>query len=45
MDTYLRAGLPVGQFPGFRQIADSIRDSDPAIAAIAVHDLTGRAIL
>ncbi|QDO97129.1 MFS transporter [Ferrovibrio terrae] len=44
MDTYLRAGLPVGQFPGFRQIADSIRESDPAIAAIAVHDLNGRAI-
>lgn len=44
MDTSLRAGLPVGQFPGFRQIAESIRDSDPAIAAIAIHDLNGRAI-
>lgn len=44
MDTYLRAGLPAAQFPGFRQIADSIRESDPAIAAIAVHDLNGRAI-
>jgi MFS family permease len=44
MDTYLRAGLPMGQFPGFRQIADSIRESDPAIAAIAIHDLNGRTV-
>lgn len=44
MDAYLRAGLPVGQFPGFRLLAESIRQSDPTIAAIAVHDRTGQVV-
>lgn len=41
LETYLRAGLPLGQFPGFRSIAEPIRGSDPTIAAIAVHDRMG----
>lgn len=44
LETYLRAGLPLGQFPGFRSIAEPIRSSDPTIAAIAVHDRMGRPI-
>ena len=38
LDSYLRAGLPLAQFPGFRQIAEPIRESDPTIAAIAARD-------
>jgi len=44
METYLRAGLPLRQFPGFRSIAEPIRSSDPTIAAIAVQDRMGQAI-
>lgn len=44
LETYLRAGLPLGQFPGFRSIAEPIRGSDPTIAVIAVHDRMGRAV-
>lgn len=44
LETYLRAGLPLGQFPGFRSIAEPIRASDPTIAAIAVHDRMGRPV-
>lgn len=42
LDAYLRAGLPLTQFPGFRSIAEPIRHSDPTIAAIAVHDRSGQ---
>ncbi|MGE0659004.1 MAG: MFS transporter [Reyranellaceae bacterium] len=41
METYLRAGLPLRQFPGFRQIADPILGSDPSLASIAARDRTG----
>ncbi len=41
METYLRAGLPLRQFPGFRQIADPILSSDPSLASIAARDRTG----
>lgn len=44
METYLRAGLPLRQFPGFRSIAEPIRGSDPTIAAIAVRDRMGQAV-
>lgn len=37
MDGHLRAGLPVGEFPGFRRIAEPIRVADPTVAAIVVR--------
>lgn len=39
LETHLRAGLPFAQFPGFRQIAERLRESDPAVAAVTA---TGR---
>lgn len=44
LDAYLRAGLPLAQFPGFRQIAEPIRESDPTIAAIVARNPSGRSI-
>lgn len=44
LETYLRAGLPLTQFPGFRSIAEPIRQSDPTIAAIAVFDRAGHPV-
>ncbi|MFO1067790.1 MAG: MFS transporter [Geminicoccaceae bacterium] len=41
--TYLRAGLPLRQFPGFAPIAEPILESDPGLAAIAVWDGNGKA--
>lgn len=35
---HLRAGLPLRQLPGFRQLAEPILASDPSLAAIAAHD-------
>lgn len=39
---HLHAGLPLRQIPGFRQIAEPILASDSSLAAIVVHDATGR---
>jgi predicted MFS family arabinose efflux permease len=44
LETYLRAGLPLAQFPGFRSIAEPIRQSDPTIAAITARDRAGHTI-
>jgi len=44
LETYLRAGLPLAQFPGFRSIAEPIRQSDPTIAAIAARDRSGHTV-
>jgi predicted MFS family arabinose efflux permease len=44
LETYLRAGLPLAQFPGFRSIAEPIRQSDPTIAAIATRDRAGHTV-
>jgi len=41
VDGYLRAGLPLRQFPGFRQIAEPILVSDRSIAAITAYDDNG----
>lgn len=41
VESYLRAGLPLRQFPGFRQIADPIVGSDPSLASIAAWDAAG----
>ena len=41
LEAYLRAGLPLRQFPGFRQIADPIMASDPTLASIAAWDAGG----
>ena len=41
LETYLRAGLPLRQFPGFRQIADPILGSDATLASIAAWDAGG----
>ncbi len=43
LENYLRAGLPLRQFPGFRQIADPIVGSDPTLASIAAWDAAGPA--
>ncbi|MGE0153802.1 MAG: MFS transporter [Reyranellaceae bacterium] len=43
VEAYLRAGLPLRQFPGFRQIADPIISSDPSLASIAAWDAAGLA--
>ena len=37
-DTFLLAGLPIEQFPGFSVMAKNLLDSDKTIAAIAVVD-------
>lgn len=42
IEGFLRAGLPLGQLPGFTRLADTIRASDPDIAAIVVRDAGGR---
>lgn len=42
IEAFLRAGLPIGQLPGFTRLADTIRASDPDIAAIVVRDAGGR---
>lgn len=44
LETYLRAGLPLAQFPGFRPIAEPIRQSDPGIAAIVARDRAGHTV-
>ncbi|QIE55417.1 MFS transporter [Pikeienuella piscinae] len=44
MDGHLRAGLPVGEFPGFRRIAEPIRVADPTVAAIVVRGADGAAV-
>jgi predicted MFS family arabinose efflux permease len=45
LETFLRAGLPLRQFPGFRQIADPILASDPSLAQIAAWDSAGAAFV
>ena len=43
-DTFLLAGLPIEQFPGFDVMAKNLLDSDRTIAAIAVVDNGGSLI-
>lgn len=43
MAGHLRAGLPLGEFPGFQQIAGPIMAADPSIAAIIARDISGAA--
>ncbi|MEI7875822.1 MAG: MFS transporter [Alphaproteobacteria bacterium] len=45
LETFLRAGLPLRQFPGFRQIADPIISSDQSLAQIAAWDASGAAFV
>jgi len=45
LETFLRAGLPLRQFPGFRQIADPILASDQSLAQIAAWDGAGAAFV
>lgn len=42
LESHLRAGLPMEQFPGFRQFSDRIRASDASIHSIAVNDRAGK---
>lgn len=42
IEGFLLAGLPIAQLPGFTRLADTIRASDPDIAAIVVRDAGGR---
>ena len=44
LEAHLRAGLPYAQFPGFRQIADRLRESDPSLAAVVAADRIGTAV-
>ena len=41
LESHLRAGLPIEQFPGFRQFGDRIRASDPSIHSIFVSTRSG----
>jgi len=41
LEGLLRAGLPLTQLPGFERMADSIRSSDPDLAAIVARDAGG----
>ena len=45
LETFLRAGLPLRQFPGFRQIADPIISSDQSLVQIAAWDAAGAAFV
>ncbi len=42
LESHLRAGLPMEQFPGFRQFGDRIRSSDASIHSIVVSDFAGK---
>ncbi|MDN2584139.1 MFS transporter [Aquibium sp. ELW1220] len=44
MGAYLRAGLPLEQFPGFRQISEPILKSDPDVVSIAAYATDGRLV-
>jgi MFS family permease len=44
MGAYLRAGLPLEQFPGFRQISEPILNSDPDVVSIAAYATDGRVV-
>ena len=44
IDSYLQAGLPLKQFPGFLPLSNPMLDSDPSIMEIFVVDPTGKAI-
>lgn len=44
MGGYLRAGLPLEQFPGFRQISEPILNSDPDVVSIAAYATDGRLV-
>jgi len=44
VEEYLRSGLPLHQYAGFRTIADSVFEADGTISGIAVRDLSGAAI-
>ncbi len=41
LESHLRAGLPIEQFPGFRQFGERIRTSDPSIHSIFVSTRVG----
>lgn len=43
LESYLRAGLPLSQFPGFKTIAEPLAE-DPLIASIVARDPQGRAV-
>lgn len=42
LESHLRAGLPIEQFPGFRQFSDRIRSSDASIHSVFVSDRAGK---
>jgi predicted MFS family arabinose efflux permease len=44
MEAYLRAGLPLEQFAGFRQISEPILNSDPDVVSIAAYSSDGRLV-
>jgi predicted MFS family arabinose efflux permease len=44
VETFVRNGLPLRQFPGFRTIARQVLSSDRSIAAIAAFGRTGRPV-
>lgn len=44
METFLRPGLPIKQFIGFRTLSERILAADPSIAAMTVFDTSGQAI-
>src|SRR5207249_4764858 len=44
MDTYLLAGLPLEQFPGFPVLTQPLLDTDAAVSAIYVSDLKGQTV-
>ncbi len=43
LESYLRAGLPLSQFPGYKTIAEPINE-DKLIASIIAYDTTGKAV-
>src|SRR5690348_5727404 len=42
LTTFLLAGLPVEQFPGFTTLTQPVLEADPSIAAISVTDPAGK---
>lgn len=44
IDTYLQAGLPLNQFPGFRPLSTPMLESDSAILEIFVADPDGKIV-
>ncbi len=44
MEGFLRSGLPLEQFVGFRTLAQPLLTSDEALSSLAVYDLTGRSV-